>query len=313
LKTNKSYKYINLLIRIIIGIAAVWFIYLKLADTFLGEIKNSTISYGLVFIALLLLLLNWGIEAIKWRYAIKKVDKISIFQAFKITITGITAGLITPNRIGEIPARALLLDKGSFKEVSLKTAVASFSQVIITLLIGGISFAIAQKEFQMNVKAEIVNSIIIFSVLILFFLYFRIGKWESVLNKISYFREKEIFKALSEFSYLELFNILILSLLRYVVFSLQYWLVLKAFGISLNSLNEIILIPVCFLFTSLVPTILISEIGVRGSVALFVFGIVSGFEVQIVLASVLVWLINVALPALFGLLNLRSIKILREN
>ncbi len=78
-------------------------------------------------------------------------------------------------------------------------------------------------------------------------------------------------------------------------------------------MREIFLIPVCFLLASSIPTILISEIGVRGSVALFVFGVVSDLDIQIIMASVLLWLINVALPALLGLLNLKELKLLKEK
>ncbi|MDB4534356.1 hypothetical protein N9242_05730, partial [Vicingaceae bacterium] len=93
----------------------------------------------------------------------------------------------------------------------------------------------------------------------------------------------------------------------------QYFLVLRAFGLSLDGVNELLLIPVCFLIASFIPTILISEIGVRGSVALFVFGTFSDLEFQIILASVVVWMINVAVPALLGLLNLKELKLIKEN
>ena len=80
----------------------------------------------------------------------------------------------------------------------------------------------------------------------------------------------------------------------------------------LIALEELFLIPVCFLLASSIPTILFSEIGVRGSVALFVFGVVSDLDIQIVLASIVLWFINVALPALFGFYDLYKFKLLKE-
>jgi len=316
LKTNKLYKYINLLIRILIGLAAIWYIYIKLNDSFLFNLQQfniDNISYRFIIIALLLVILNWGIEAIKWRYAIRNIVGLPILKAFKHTITGITLGLVTPNRIGEIPARALLLNNNSFKEITLKTAVASFSQVLITLLIGGIGFAITYKQFNLGQNSILLNFVILFSSLVLVLLYFRVISLGRVLNKIKYIREKELVNALSEFEYNELVNILMFSLLRYIVFSIQFWLVLKAFDISLTTFDDVLLIPICFMIASFIPTILISEIGVRGSVALFVFGTVSNMDIQIILSSVLLWLINVALPALIGLINLNDLKILKEK
>ena len=98
-----------------------------------------------------------------------------------------------------------------------------------------------------------------------------------------------------------------------MVFSFQYFLVLKAFNINLNSWNEILLIPLCFLVTSAIPTLLISEIGVRGSVALFIFGVLTNNHYAIVLSSLILWCINVAIPAIFGLLFIKRLKIIPEN
>lgn len=316
MKNIKLYKYINLLLRIIIGVVAVWFIYVKLKDGFLIEfqkISAGKINYRLIVVAVLMLLINWGIEALKWRYAIRKTEEISFFKAFKLTITGITIGLLTPNRIGEIPARALLLSKDYFKEITLKTAVASFSQVLITYLVGMVGLILSYDYFNIPISPIIMIVILVIGSVALFLVYFKVNKLEFIFDKIKFLKEKKIFNALSEFSFYELFTLLGLSFLRYIVFSIQFWLVLRAFGIILVSLDDILLIAVCFMVASFIPTILISEIGVRGSVALFVFGTVSDMDFQIILASVLLWLINVGLPALIGIVNLKELKILKEN
>ena len=52
------------------------------------------------------------------------------------------------------------------------------------------------------------------------------------------------------------------------------------------------------------------ELLVRGSVALFVFGTISNLDSQIILASVVLWFINVALPALIGLFSLKELKLI---
>jgi uncharacterized membrane protein YbhN (UPF0104 family) len=314
LKNNKLYKYINLLLRITIGIATLWFIYTKLKTHFLLNLQKlfgNEINYILIFIAFLMLFLNWGIEAVKWKYSISRTEKISIFKAFKLTITGVTLGLITPNRIGEIPSRALLLNRNLFKEITLKTSVASFSQLIITLFVGSVGLFLTLHHFNINLFILLV--VLIISTLILLLIYFKVNKIEKLFYRIKYFRENKTFRGLSEFSSIELINILLMSLLRYIVFYIQFYIILYAFGIPLTSMSDFMLISVCFMFASFIPTILISEIGVRGTVAIFVFGTISDLEFQIIMASILLWLINVALPALLGLFNLKGVKILKEN
>ena len=316
MKNIKLYKYINLLLRNLIGLFAIWFIYIKLKDNFLigfQKINIAEINYSLLVVAFLLLFVNWGLEAIKWQYAVRDIQKITVLKAFKLTITGITMGLLTPNRIGEIPARALLLNKKSFKEITLKTGVASFSQLLITLFLGAIGLFFTQHYFIETIEMTVWSTFLLTGVLLLFLVYFKVNKLDFIFNKIKFLAEKEFFKALSDFSSVELLNILFISLLRYIVFSVQFYLVLKAFDISLQSINDVFLIPVCFMIASFIPTIIISEIGVRGSVALFVFGTVSDMDVNIIIASITLWLINVALPALMGLINLKELKIIKEN
>ena len=316
MKANKLYKYINLLVRIVIGVIAIGYIYIKLKEEFflnLDVISGQNIVYIAIVIAIMLLFVNWGLEALKWRYAISKVERISFRKAFNLTITGITLGIITPNRVGEIPARALLLNRDSFKELTLKTLVASFSQVMITFFIGIIGFITIYDKFNFGLNIGLVFIFLSILFLLLLVIYFKIGLLQKFFNKINYFRVQQIFKALSDFSDKELLNLLGFSLLRYLVFSFQFWLVLFAFGINLVTLEDILLIPVCFLFASIIPTILISEIGVRSSVALLIFGVVSNMDVQIILASVLLWFINVGLPAIIGLINLNQFKIIKEN
>ena len=298
------------------GIAAVWFIYDKIKDDFLvqlNQIKLVSINNALIGLAIILLLLNWGIEAFKWQFAIREIQRITIIKSFKLTITGITMGLLTPNRIGEIPARALLLNKENFKELTLKTSVSSFSQVVITYLMGVIGIGVNYQHLSFSINPLVLVFVLSLGFIFLLVAYFKINKLDFLFKKISYLRDEKIIDALRTCSKEELSKLLLMSFLRYCVFSLQFYLVLAAFGIYLNTIEDVFLISVCFMITSFIPTILISELGVRGSVALFVFGIVSMLDIHIFLASVSLWIINVAIPALFGLFNLKELKILKES
>lgn len=51
---------------------------------------------------------------------------------------------------------------------------------------------------------------------------------------------------------------------------------------------------------AVIPTLALTEIGVRGSVALFFLGLVSTNSIGIVTATFTLWIINLALPALIG-------------
>ena len=55
--------------------------------------------------------------------------------------------------------------------------------------------------------------------------------------------------------------------------------------------------PVVFLLTTLVPTMALTELGVRGSVAL---ALIPGDAAGVLASTVLIWTINLAVPALLG-------------
>ena len=129
---------------------------------------------------------------------------------------------------------------------------------------------------------------------------------------IPYFSKNKIAESLDDFTFQDKLVLLLYSLLRYLVFSIQFYLVLLTFGVQLKGFYEIALIPVCFMITSIIPTLMLSEIGVRSSVAIIIFSVVSEESLPIVLASVVLWIINVAIPSVIGLVNLNKLKLIRK-
>lgn len=256
------------------------------------------------------MLLNWGLESYKWKYIIRNYVQINLFKAFKLILTGVTISLITPNRVGEIPGRVILLNNTeSRKDLIWLTSIGAFSQLLITVLIGIVGLYFSNNYIENNYSNFLVLALLgCVLLLIMFFVFFQ--KMPSFFQKIPFLKRLSS-NDFHQLSFVELTNVLVLSGFRYIVFCLQFLLVLKAFQIELID-NEILLIPICFFIVSIIPTMLLSEIGVRTSVAVFVFGMVSDNVIGIVLASLLLWIINIALPAFLGLFNLNQLTILKE-
>lgn len=304
---NKArYKYFNLVVRTLIGIASVFFIYFKIKDSFTIQYQDFvslSINYFFLFFAFLLSFLNWGIETFKWRFVVLKIQPLDFVTALKIVFTGITLSLITPNRIGEIPARAYLLNsKEHVKSTMYATFISSSSQLLLTLLIGlfGVIFTLNLIDIHLSNTFIVILSI---SISLLFLMFIFSDKLKKLFLKLIH-REETI-----AFNEMDTFKILGFSLLRYMVFCLQYLFILEAFGIHFTSFLQLWLIPVCFLLASSIPTFVLSEIGVRSSVAILVFGILTNNNLSIVLAASLLWIINIGLPAIYGLFFLNQLKI----
>ena len=90
------------------------------------------------------------------------------------------------------------------------------------------------------------------------------------------------------------------SVARYAVFTTQFFILLQMFEVQIAYADAIVLIMAMLFVISVIPTIAITEIGVRGSVAIFLFGLVSANTVGILSATFVMWIINLLLPALIG-------------
>jgi hypothetical protein len=118
----------------------------------------------------------------------------------------------------------------------------------------------------------------------------------------------------------DLFIILLLSAFRYLVFTTQYYLLLRFWGIKVHFVDAFELIAVVYLLTTLIPSVALTELGIRGSVAIWVFRIyqpLSGmvpqvFNASVLSASVTLWLINIGIPATVGAFLIFRLKFRKD-
>ena len=89
-----------------------------------------------MILILLLMLVNWSIESVKWKILIAKIERVSFFRAFKAVMTGVSVSLFTPNRTGDYLGRVFILEKGNHIEGILITLIGSFAQIIVTISVG---------------------------------------------------------------------------------------------------------------------------------------------------------------------------------
>ena len=95
--------------------------------------EHFSVSIFLVVCALLFF--NWGLEARKWQLLVNRSQPISFGKAVSGVLVGLPLALITPNRIGEIGGRAIVLEKG-YKDAVFATFLGSLMQFSSTLLFG---------------------------------------------------------------------------------------------------------------------------------------------------------------------------------
>ncbi len=251
--------------------------------------------------------LNWFIESIKWKYLVRKLELISIGKSIKAVFIGITFAIFTPNRIGELAGRVFVLKKEHRTKAVFATATGSLSQMMITIILGVISGVIFL--FLYDNKLDGINSntllfIKIISVFILvfgLFIFFNLRIVENFFNKLHLSENiKSAVHILASYKKTELFKILLLSFLRYIVFMLQFYLLLKLFEVELSFSIALMTITLTYLVSSIIPSFTLTEIGIRGSAAIFFMAMFSVNIPGIIAATAVLWIINLAVPAIVG-------------
>ncbi len=266
-----------------------------------------------------LMVVNWSIEAYKWKISIRQIQRVHFLKAFKAVLSGLSFSVSTPNRIGEYLGRLIYMDEGNrLKTISI-TIVGSISQLIITLLMGCIGLFILRSDIEAgHLVSSLWLKVVLYGViavgLILTLFYFRLSwliRWVDRLpgsNRFAY-----LVQALEDFDATLLLRLLSLSLLRFIVFIVQYYLLFRLFDVSITWWQSFWAVSVSFLVLAAIPSFAILELVQRGYVTKTIVGLYSTNIAGIGLATAGIWLINLIIPAIIGSLLILSIKKIYTN
>lgn len=276
------------------------------------SIFNNGGNFLWLAFVLILMPLNWFIESKKWSISLKGVYKISRISSFKSVLAGVALGIFTPNRIGEFAGRVLTLPLGHRTQGIFSNAICSLSQLTTTLVIGSISLIALIPNyliFETNLIVTLVQLILAtFSILVLLF-YTRSSRLLKLISKIKWLKKILNQPALKVKIPKEILPMLLgNSVVRYTVFFLQFVSILTFYEVELNGFFSLIYIPIIYLTLAIVPTIALSELGIREGVSIAVLSGISDNTLGIISASFTLWIINIAIPALFGSLVLLQLK-----
>lgn len=268
-----------------------------------------------LWVVIMLVFVNWSLEAWKWQLLIKPIEVLPFSKAFRATLSGVAFALNTPNRIGEYGGRVLYLQEGNRLRAISLTVVGSFSQLLITIFAGTIGMFLMKTHLVAGALRIYVlwydYLLLIFLGIFLFFLfiYFRTRFIFSHLlffTKVSWW--SRLISSLKDLSAKLLVSILFISLLRFVVFIIQYNLLLQAFDVNIGWWEGIWLVSILFFWLAIGPTITLLELGLRWEYSILIFGTISMNTIGIYAAATSIWLLNLVFPALLGSLSVLSIK-----
>lgn len=303
-------KIVVLGIKIIVLVFSGWYLYVhvlentKFKDVYTQSayILSNPSSVWILSLCLTMVLLNWSIETIKWQFLLKRFAHITFLRAFSAILSGNTISLWSPNRVGEYLGRVVFLDAAVRIKSIFATLAGSIAQLVITLVMGTLGFVYYEK---MSHAPELIQLGIgfvglIFIGLLLFF-YFNIGiirSWLPAKNWAKGLRKSLLIY--KQYKRKELETVLLYSLIRYLVFSMQFYVLLIFFGVHIPLIQALILIFIMYMIQTVSPTTGVTELLVRGTTAVFLFQSFTNNMTGVLSASYGIWIINLLVPALIG-------------
>jgi len=279
---------------------------------------TRVLNFILVFV---LMFVNWSLEALKWKISVQGVQPVSFFKSLKAIFSGVSFSVTTPNRTGEYLGRVLYMDDGNRLRVISLTILGSISQLLVTIFFGLLGLLILRPDItNMNLSGwmewikdlGIIGASIAFIVLTVF--YFRIGWMVKWIDKIPAIKKYIwLINELEKTDTTLLLRLLSISLLRYLVFATQYFLLFRFFGVEVNWWQGFWATAIVFFVMAITPTIELFEVVKKMYVTKEIFAIFTVNTLAIGFVTTTIWCINLVIPAAIGSLLILGIKFFKKD
>lgn len=296
----KTKQFFWLFIKLSIVFGCGYFIYQKLinnsqldfSDFYQKIAKNHLFSLKNSFLLLLFTFFNWFLEILKWQTLVNFITPISLQSAAKQSLASLTASLITPNRIGEYGAKAIYFDKNDRKKILNLNLIGNLYQLFATLFFGffGLLYFVATKKINLKINSNYYSIILTLIIMIVIFIV-----WKKIISKKKIFKNYHV-----KINRKQHFKIGVLSFLRYLFFSHQFYFLLLIFKVDVSYITAISAISSIYLISSLIPMLSLFDVVLKGTVALFIFNNFNVNSLTILTITTLMWCLNFVLPAIVG-------------
>lgn len=307
LNENKSKVFFIAKILIAAGLFVFIFSYVNITEVF-NAISEA--DYFYLTAAFTLSFINIALQYFKWKitcnHLLNENDEKKIITSL---FYGFSAGSFTPARIGEYFGRAIVFRNKSLLEVTIATLIDKLFPLLIVASLGTISSILFlhyyyQVSFYITVALFIVFFTIFYFVVMLFFspkfwdnFLFQKLKSSEHLNKFF-----ERLKPLQSLDKKYSFQMILISLLFYSCFLLQYSLLVLSFSGNNDFFNYMWAGNLVMFAKTIIPPVSFAELGIREGASVFFLTYFGETEAAGFNASFFLFIINVLLPSLVGLI-----------
>ena len=159
------------------------------------------------------------------------------------------------------------------------------------------------------IMAKVVWVVCIIINILIAVMYWRSDMWLPLLATSKRLRRFALYsKLMSRIGSSNKMKVLALSLLRVLVFTAQYLFLLLWLNVEVPLLQGFCMAALFFWVMAVVPSLALTELGIRGAVGLFIFSQVSPNSIGILAATTSIWVINLILPAIIGSILIIKMK-----
>ena len=264
----------------------------------LSTLGKSLLGNNYLYLTILLPFLNIFLESKKWQTLLNPTIRISSKDSIKSVLSGVSTGILTPSGIGEIGGRVLPYTTQNLSYSSAMFVVGSLFQTTITVGLGLLSLLFINISGQSNIVLTILGWLTLAALVVLAIIYGVTRR-----NSSDYMAEKatHYMSLILSCSLKKLIQVGTISLIRYAIYTTQLYIVLLMLNPDIQILTTIPLIAFFYFGITFLPGFLIADLGIRGSLAIFIFGSLEATTAQILVPIFLVWTLNNCLPAVIGL------------
>lgn len=274
------------------------------------EKLSSVKAIFFLVITFLLMLLNWSLESYKWKYLLNGVEDISFYQAVKGVLSGLAIGFVTPNRVGEFAGKIAYLKSENRANGAVMSFVGSSSQLLVTIQAGLIAIAVSKFESPIDV---FVTPIALVTLVIVSLVWFKLNLFLKWISRFKWLQKwNKHTDQLANVNEKKMTNVYLVSLIRYMVFPLQYFVLFKMLDSSIDFSECLSMTATSYFLLAIVPTYAIAEIGARGSMNLLAFSDLNA-PFAVLSVTLLIWIINLIIPAIFGAYLISKFKFQKND
>lgn len=297
LPTSYKAKWLPFVTIFVLSIGLYWMFLHRMVALDWNEVPLFTTErLFLVLIVIGFMPLNWLLEALKFRLFLGEKTDGNLRNQLKAVLGGVSLSMFLPNRMGEFAGRLLFLKAEHRPAGFSATIVGSSMQMFWITLFGG--FALAWSGgiglLVQQVDLDPVTSFLtIFIALGLLVLLSTMGNTRQFIKaSLIHFRISLGFRTVTMG--------LLTALVRYGVFNVQFGLLLMATGCTLSWMSIFQFTTLVYFCQSIIP--LPPAVGWIGrlQLAVMVSGLLAISPAQAILASLMLWSINLLLPGFAG-------------